>query len=132
MIHPSLLLRRALQADALVSGAMALLLVTGASTLAPLLALPQPLLLETGLFLIAYAAFVGWLGSRPALQRPLVLLVIIGNALWTLASIALLISSAVAPNALGIAFVVMQAIAVGVFAELQYMGLKRSEAAVMA
>jgi hypothetical protein len=132
MIHPSLLLRRALQADALVSGAMALLLTFGAGTLAPLLALPQPLLLETGLFLIAYAAFVGWLGSRAALQRPLVLLVIIGNALWTLASIALLISSAVAPNAFGLAFVVMQAIAVGVFAELQYMGLRRSSAAVMA
>ncbi|KPF98929.1 hypothetical protein IP86_10085 [Rhodopseudomonas sp. AAP120] len=132
MIHPSLLLRRALQADALVSGAMALLLVTGASALAPLLALPQALLLETGLFLIAYAAFVGWLGSRGALQRSLVLLVIIGNALWTLASVALLLSGAVAPNALGIAFVAIQAITVGVFAELQYVGLRRSEAAVMA
>jgi hypothetical protein len=132
MIHPSLLLRRALQADALVSGAMALLLVTGASALAPLLALPQTLLLETGLFLIAYAAFVGWLGSRAALQRPLVLLVIIGNALWTLASVALLLSGAVAPNALGIALVAIQAITVGVFAELQYMGMKRSNAAVMA
>lgn len=132
MIHPSLLLRRALQADALVSGAMALLLVTGASALAPLLALPQALLLETGLFLIAYAAFVGWLGSRAALQRPLVLLVIIGNALWTLASVALLLSGAVAPNALGIAFVAIQAVTVGVFAELQYIGMKRSSAAVMA
>ncbi|MFC0241550.1 hypothetical protein [Rhodopseudomonas telluris] len=131
MIHPSLLLRRALQADALVSGAMALLLVTGAGALAPMLALPQPLLLETGLFLIAYAAFVGWLGTRAALQRPLVLLVIIGNALWTLASIALLLSSAVAPNGVGIAFVVIQAIAVGVFAELQYMGLKRSRSAAL-
>ncbi|RJF76656.1 hypothetical protein [Rhodopseudomonas palustris] len=131
MIHPSSLLRRALQADALVSGAMALLLVTTAGALAPLMALPQPLLLETGLFLIAYAAFVGWLGSRTTLQRPLVLLVVIGNALWTLASVALLLSSAVAPNGLGIAFVLLQAIAVGVFAELQYMGLRRSQAAVM-
>lgn len=132
MIHPSLLLRRALQADALVSGAMALLLVTAASALAPVLALPQALLLETGLFLIAYAVFVGWLGSRAVLQRPLVLMVIIGNALWTLASVALLLSSAVAPNNLGVAFVVMQAVAVGVFAELQYMGLRRSSAAAMA
>ncbi len=131
MIHPSSLLRRALQADALVSGAMALLLVTAAGTLAPLLALPQPVLLETGLFLIAYAAFVGWLGSRTTLQRPLVLLVVIGNALWTLASVALLLSSAVAPNGLGMAFVLIQAVAVGVFAELQYIGLRRSEAAVM-
>ncbi|ABD08452.1 conserved hypothetical protein [Rhodopseudomonas palustris HaA2] len=132
MIRPSVLLRRALQADALVSGAMALLCAFGAGALSPLLALPQPLLLETGLFLIAYAAFVGWLATRAALIRPLVLLVIVGNALWTLGSIALLISGAVTPNALGIAFVVMQAIAVGVFAELQFIGLRRSERAVTA
>ncbi|WP_322518048.1 hypothetical protein SR870_11290 [Rhodopseudomonas palustris] len=132
MIRPSILLRRALQADALVSGAMALLLAFGAGALSPLLALPQPLLLETGLFLIAYAAFVGWLGTRAALSKPLVLLVIVGNALWTLGSVALLVSGAVTPNALGIGFVVIQAIAVGAFAELQYMGLRRSERAVMA
>lgn len=45
--RPSTLLRRALQADALVSGAMALLLSLAAGTLSRLLALPQPLLLET-------------------------------------------------------------------------------------
>ncbi|WP_031334923.1 hypothetical protein [Rhodopseudomonas sp. B29] len=132
MIHSSLLLRRALQADALISSAMALLLTFGAGPLASLLALPHGLLLETGLFLILYAALVGWLGSRTALPRPLVLLVIIGNALWTLGSIALLISGAVAPNGLGISFVVMQAIAVGVFAELQFMGLRRSGQVAMA
>ncbi|ABE38951.1 conserved hypothetical protein [Rhodopseudomonas palustris BisB5] len=132
MIHPSLLLRRALQADALVSGAMAVLLAFGAGALSPWLSLPQPLLFETGLFLIAYAAFVGWLGARATLIKPVVVVVIIGNALWTLGSVALLISGAVTPNALGIAFVVMQAIAVGVFAELQFMGLSRSRPAATA
>ncbi|NEV76484.1 hypothetical protein DYI24_05435 [Rhodopseudomonas sp. BR0C11] len=132
MAHPSTLLRRALQADAVVSGAMALLLSLAAGTLSRLLALPQPLLLETGLFLIGYAALVGWLGTRSVLPRTLVLIVIGGNALWTLASVALLLSGAVAPNALGIAFVLMQATAVGIFAELQFIGLKRSGAAVAA
>ena len=47
-------------------------------------------LLETGLFLIAYAAFVGWLGSRRSTLKAMVLIVIVGNAAWTLASIALL------------------------------------------
>ncbi len=132
MTHPSTLLRRALQADAVVSGAMALLLSLAAGTLSRLLALPQPLLLETGLFLIGYAALVGWLGTRNVLPRALVLIVIGGNALWTLASVALLLSGAVAPNALGIAFVLIQATAVGIFAELQFIGLKRSGAAVAA
>ncbi len=132
MTHPSTLLRRALQADAVVSGAMALLLSLAAGTLSRLLALPQPLLLETGLFLIGYAALVGWLGTRSVLPRSLVLIVIGGNTLWTLASVALLLSGAVTPNAFGIAFVLIQATAVGIFAELQFIGLKRSGAAVAA
>jgi hypothetical protein len=47
-------------------------------------------------------------------------------AVWMLASIALLFSGAVTPNLLGEAAVVTQAIAVGVLAELQYVGLRRS------
>lgn len=126
MIHPSLLLRRAIQADALISGAMALLLTFASGDLAPFLNLPHALLLYSGLFLIAYAAMVGWLGTRPAMPRPLVLIVIGGNALWTLGSIALLLSGAVAPNLFGAAFIAIQAIAVGLFAELQYIGLGKS------
>jgi hypothetical protein len=81
---------------------------------------------ETGLFLVAYAAFVGWLGTRATMLRALVMIVIAGNAAWTLASIALLFSGAVTPNLLGEAAIAMQAIVVGVLAELQYIGLRRS------
>jgi hypothetical protein len=122
------MLRLALQADAAVSGAMALLLTFGAGMLAPVLGLPEPLLLESGLFLIGYAAFVGWLGGRTEMPRALVLLIIAGNALWTLGSIALLFSGAVTPTLLGKILVTLQAVAVGVFAELQYLGLRRSGA----
>lgn len=132
MINPSTFLRRALVADAIFSGVAALGFTFGAGPFASLFNLPQVLLLEVGLFLIAYAAFVGWLGSRPAVQKPMVLLVIIGNAAWTLASIALLFSGAVAPNVLGMAMVVAQAIATGVFAELQYVGLRKSGGTVAA
>jgi hypothetical protein len=132
MINPSLFLRRAILADAIFSGISALLLTFGAGALAPLLDLPEALLRETGLFLIAYAALVGWLGTRASMPRALVAIVIAGNAAWTLASIALLLSDAVTANLLGEAFVVMQAIAVGAFAELKYMGWRRSAAALAA
>jgi len=132
MIHPSLFLRRAIQADAIFSGVSALLLTFGAGALAPWLNLPEALLRETGLFLIAYAALAGWLGMRQSMPKPLVVIVISGNAAWTLASIAPLFSGAVTPNLLGEAFVTIQAIATGVFAELQYIGLRRSGAAVAA
>jgi hypothetical protein len=108
------------------------LLASGAGTLAPALDLPEALLRDTGLFLIVYAALVGWLSSRAAIATPLVWAVIAGNALWTLGSVLLLVDGPVAPNLLGEAFVAAQAIAVGVFAELQYMGLRRSDAALTA
>ena len=132
MIHPSLFLRRAIVADAIFSGASAILLTLGAGELAPWLSLPEALLRETGLFLIAYAALVGWLGMRQAMPKPLVVIVIAGNAAWTLASIALLVSGWVNPNLLGEILVAMQAIAVGAFAELQYIGLRKSGGAIAA
>jgi hypothetical protein len=126
MIHPSVFLRRAILADAIFSGASALLLAFGAGELAPLLSLPEALLRETGLFLIAYAALVGWLATRQSMPKTLVVIVIAGNAAWTIAGIALLFSGAVTPNLLGEAFVAIQAIAVGALAELQYIGLRKS------
>jgi hypothetical protein len=126
MINPSSFLRRAIQADAIFSGISAVLLTFGAAQFAPLLDLPETLLRETGLFLIAYTALVGWLGTRQAMPKALVAIVIAGNAAWTLVSIALLLSDAVAPNLLGEAAVAMQAIVVGALAELQYIGLRRS------
>ncbi len=132
MIHPSTFLSRALLADAIFSGVSAAGLTLGAGLLAPFLGLPEALLRETGLFLIAYTALVGWLGTRSSVPKVLVLVVIAGNAAWTLASIALLFSGAVTPNLPGEIVVVAQAIATGVFAELQYVGLRRSEGVVVA
>ena len=132
MIQSSQFLRRALLADAVFSGMSALGLTFGAGALASLLNLPEALLRETGLFLIAYTALVGWLGTRQIVPKLLVVLVVAGNAAWTIASIALLFSGAVSPNLLGEIVVVAQAIATGVFAELQFVGLRKSEGAVAA
>src|SRR5436309_12244469 len=132
MIHPSTFLSRALLADAIFSGVSAVGLTLGAGMLASLFNLPEALLRETGLFLIAYTALVGWLASRASVAKPLVLLVVVGNAAWTVGSIALLLSGAVSPNLAGELMVVAQAIATGVFAELQYVGMRKSGNAAMA
>ncbi len=129
---PSLFLRRALQADTVFSGTGAVRFSLGAGELAPLFNLPEALLRETGLFLIAYTALVGWMSTRQSLPRILVAIVIAGNAAWTLASIALLFSGAVSPNLLGEAAIAGQAIATGTLAELQYIGLRRSGGMVAA
>jgi hypothetical protein len=127
MINPSLFLRRAIQGDAIITGAMAVLLVAAAGFLGPLLNLPETFLREVGIFLVVYAALVGFLGTRDLMPKLAVWAVIAANAIWTIDSIALLFTGWVQPNMLGQAFVVMQAVSVGVIAELQYIGLKRSE-----
>ena len=132
MIHPSLFLRRALQADAIVSGAMALLLVFGAGFLASLLNLPEAFLRNTGLILMVFALGVGYLATREMMPKVAVWAVIAINAVWTIDSIVLLASGLVSPNLLGQAFIVMQAIAVGVFAELEFIGLRKSANTVAA
>ena len=130
MIQASLLLRRAFLLDTIASGLMAVLLTFGAGELAPWFNLPEQLLRETGLFLIAYTALVGWLATRHSMPKLLVIAVIAGNTAWTIASIALLFSGAVTPNLLGEIFIAAQAIVPGALAELQYIGLRRSSEAV--
>lgn len=132
MIRPAPLLRFALVADAAASGAMALMFAFGASPLAPWLGLPEALLRNAGLFLLPYAALVGFIASRAVINKALVWAVIVVNAVWVIDSIALLVSGWISPNWLGMLFVAAQAVAVGVFAELQVVGLRRSESAVAA
>lgn len=132
MINPSLFLRRAIVGDAVITGAMAALLVAAAGLLGPLLNLPEVFLREIGIFLIVYALLVGFLGTRETMPKLAVCLVIAANALWAVDSIALLFTNWVQPNALGQAFVVAQAVAVAVIAELQYIGLRKSDVPALA
>ena len=122
-------LRYALLADAVASGATGLLLIAGADLLTGLLGLPVALMREAGLSLVPYVALVAFVGSREAISRPAVQAIIALNVLWVVGSIGLLMSGHVAPTVLGTAFVIAQAIAVGVFAELQVVGLRRTQAA---
>jgi hypothetical protein len=132
MINSSTLLRGAFIADGIVSGMLALLLAIAAAPLATLLALPEGFLRETGLLLIPYALFAGYLGSRARLPAAVAWLVVAGNAAWTLGSFALLLGNWFSPNLLGAMFIATQAIAVGVLAELQYIGTRRSGAPIAA
>lgn len=126
MINPSLFLRRAILGDAVITGAMALLLATSARPLGWLLDLPETFLREVGLFLLVYAALVGLLGVSRRMHKVAVWAVIAINAVWTVDSIALLFTGWVSPNLLGVAFIVMQAVSVGLIAGLQFIGLNRS------
>jgi hypothetical protein len=130
MLHPSPLLRQALLSDAVTSAACGLLMLLGAGPLSSLLGLPELLLRLSGAVLLPYAAVIAYLGMREKLQRPFVWAVVIGNVIWTADSLLLLMSGWVEPTRAGFAFVIGQAVVVLMYAELQYMGLRRSETAV--
>lgn len=119
-------LRRALLTDAAFSGAAGLILALAAGWLTDPLGLPVPLLRYVGLALLPYAGLLAFLATRERLPRPDVWAIIVGNAVWTAASILLLFTGWIEPTTLGIGFVVAQAAAVAVFAELQWFGLRRS------
>jgi hypothetical protein len=122
-------LRYALLADAVASGATGLLLIAGADLLTGLLGLPVALMREAGLLLVPYVALVAFVGTRETISRPAVQPIIALNVLWVVGSLGLLMSGHVAPTVLGTALVIALAIAVGVFAELQVVGLRRTQAA---
>jgi hypothetical protein len=122
-------LRFALLADAVASGATGLMMIAGADMLTGLLGLPVALMREAGLLLVPYVALVAFVGARQAIPHGAVRAIIALNVAWVAASIGLLMSGTVAPTVLGYAFVIFQAVVVGVFAELQFIGLRREQAA---
>lgn len=118
-------LRLALGLDAAVSGATAVLMAAGASFLSAWTRLPESLLTWVGLGLLPYVLVVAWMATRPTLPRLGVWAVIACNAIYTLDCVGLLLSGHGTPNLLGQAFIVVQAVAVAVFAELQFTALRR-------
>lgn len=123
---PSSLLRKALLADAVLSGLTGLLLLLAAGPLATPLGLPVGLLRWSGIILIPFASFVAWLRAQERTQRPLVFAVVACNALWALDSVLLLFTGWIEPTLVGEVFVIGQAVAVAVLAELEFVGLRRS------
>jgi hypothetical protein len=114
-------------ASCLASGALQLAL---APQLAELLGLPQALLVATGWVLIAVAAFAAWLArGRPA-SRTGVYLLVAGNIGWVLGCLELAIGSGA--TALGIAWLLFQAIAVLALAVLEWAGVRRAPRAAWA
>jgi len=122
-------LKSALRLDAIVSGAAGLLMTAGASSLAPVLGLPEGLLFYAGLVLFPFIGLLVHMSRQQSIRRLMLIDVVAINALWVAASIALLVAAPVSPNALGIAFVLAQAGAVALFAILQGAALRRAPVA---
>jgi uncharacterized protein YjeT (DUF2065 family) len=108
------LLRAVLAIDAGVTGLTALAMAAAAGPLAALTALPEDLLRIVGLVLLPYVAWIAWLARKPGYRSSW--LVVALNGVYALDCVLLLAGGWVMPNALGVVFVLVQAVAVAGFA----------------
>lgn len=122
------LIRFALTADAIATAATGALLAVGGALLADLTGLPAAATLPLGLFLIAFAAFVGWVGMQRETPRSAAMLIVIVNCAWVVASVIVVLAGSFPLTLLGVAFVLAQAIAVAALVALQWVGLGRARA----
>jgi hypothetical protein len=122
-------LRLVLKLDAVASAGLGAVGAIGGSLLDSTLGLPAALLHGLGAFLLVWAAFVWWVGTRPAVPRLGVIAVVEGNAVWSAASIALVALDWFTPTTAGAAIALAQAAAVAALAALQARyGLRASTA----
>jgi hypothetical protein len=129
-VQPSVFLRRVLLADAAVSAACGALMAFGARLLEPLLGIGAALLVPAGLALFPYAAYLVWLATRRSAPRVAVWLPIVLNVVWAADCLLVLFGGKYAPTLLGEFFIGAQIVTVLVFAELEYIGLRRTYAIV--
>lgn len=119
-------LRNALRLDAVVTGANGAVYLVAAGPVGDLMSLSPTLLRVAGAFLLAFTACVWLTGSRREIHRPAVVAIIAVNGVWAAGSLVAAVAGWGAPDALGTAWIVAQAVMVGGFAELQLAGLRRS------
>jgi hypothetical protein len=121
-------LRNALVLDAVASALVGLPMAAVAHPLGAALGLPPPLLFWAGVLCLPYAALLAMMSRETTVSIAAIRTVVIGNALWVLGCLALAFAGWVLPTALGVAFLLAQAVFVGLFAELQWMGWRRASA----
>ncbi len=119
-------LRRVLQADAIVSLGAGAVMAMGGVWLQPWLQLPASLLVTAGLSLFVYAAVVAWMSRRESVPRAALWLVIGCNLAWAVDCVAIAAGPWFAPSLLGELFLGANALTVLLFADLEFLGLRRA------
>lgn len=121
-------LRKVLLADAVVSGAAGLAMIAGADLTDELLGLPSALLFWAGVALIPFVTLLAILTRSGRAPSGVIAAIVVTNFAWVAGSLFVAFGPAFAPSLFGQIFIVAQAAVVGVFAELQIVGLRRSTA----
>ena len=118
-------LSRVMWADALSCVGCGALQLVFSQAMNRVTGLPLPLLIESGAFLLVYAAAAAWMASRSVPPRRLIGLVVLGNFAWAAGCLFLLAAGGLSLTGFGVAWLLMQALVVVVLAELQWTGLRQ-------
>ncbi|MCH9733559.1 MAG: hypothetical protein K0U78_03250 [Actinomycetia bacterium] len=118
------LLRFAMRLDAALSGLAGIATVIFARQLAELSGTSVGVEYTIGVFFVAFAVGVLVLAARPAVRMPGLLLAI-GNVLFTVATVVVVLAGVWPLTAAGVALVLGTGVYTLVMAELQYQGLRR-------
>lgn len=122
---PDRLLRQAFWGDAGISGTAGLLCLAVGSAFYDQLGIPVGARWPLGLFLVLYASLLALLARSATIDRTQAKTMIIGNFLWSSASVALVIGGWLPLTGLGVATVLFQAGVVAGLAAIQLTGLRR-------
>ncbi len=121
-------LRRVLWADAVSGAGMAALHLGFAPQLQAWLGYPAGWLSASAWALVAYVLLAGTLAVQARPAAAAVRLLALGNFAWVAGSVALVLSGVGEPTVWGMAYVLGQAVAVLVLAELQWMATRQPAA----
>jgi hypothetical protein len=121
------LLRRAIQADSIVSAASGAVVAAGAQPLGAALGIPSAALLVVGLAFLPYAAWLWYVASRPQISRRAAWVGLWLNVLWIVESLALLVSGWLPLTQVGWWTVLIQALLLAAITEAQYLGLRQTK-----
>lgn len=129
---PSDLLRTILRIDGWGTAAFGVVMLVGSEWHSDRLGLPVTWSVPFGVAMLGGAAALALIAGYPEIPLRLAAIVVVGNTLSCAAMLLLAFTDVVPLTGLGTAFMVVGALVVAVFAELEFIGLRRSRSAVRA
>ena len=121
-------LRTVLLVDAAACFATGALLTGGTALLSSMTQIAGNVLWAAGLSLFPVASFIAIVTIRCSPIPAGVGLIILGKVGWVIGSILLLLAGGIAPNAGGVAFIILLAAAAAILGDLEFMGLRNMPA----
>jgi hypothetical protein len=124
------LLRLALRLDAVATGVFGVAVLAGCALVDSTLGLSTAFLAGTGAFVVLYALAVWRVAAAQAPNRTGVRVVIALNLLWTAASLVTAFAGWLDPTGMGTALIVLQAVVVLGFVDLQVFAVRKAHKSV--